>query len=111
MTTGKTIALTRGTIVGKVMSLFFFLICCLGYKWSKCLLISWLQSSFAVILDRVLYIYIYIFGYYEVAGIIFVTHVIYIDRSHKDKTSYSMLGWKLRNTEESCLMRQSLRRL
>ena len=32
MTTGKTIALTRWTFVGKVMSLFFFLICCLGYS-------------------------------------------------------------------------------
>ena len=32
MTTGKTIALTRWTSVGKVMSLFFFLICCLGWS-------------------------------------------------------------------------------
>ena len=31
MTTGKTIALTRWTFVGKVMSLFF--ICCLGWPW------------------------------------------------------------------------------
>ena len=51
MTTGKTIPLTRWTFVGKVMSLLF--------NWSrlaitflprsKCLLISWLQSSSAVI--------------------------------------------------------------
>ena len=32
MTTGKTIALTRWTSVGKVTSLFFFLICCLGWS-------------------------------------------------------------------------------
>ena len=47
MTTGKTIALTRHTFVGKVMSLLFnmlsrFLIAFLPR--SKCLLISWLQS-------------------------------------------------------------------
>ena len=52
MTTGKTIAWTRGTFVGKVMSLLFnmlsrFVIAFLPR--SKCLLISWLQSSFAVI--------------------------------------------------------------
>ena len=53
MTTGKTIPLTRWTFVGKVMSLLF--------NWSrliitflprgKCLLISWLQSTSAVILE------------------------------------------------------------
>ena len=47
MTTGKTIALTRWTFVGKVMSLLFntlsrFVIALLPK--SKCLLISWLQS-------------------------------------------------------------------
>ena len=54
MTTGKTIALTRQTFVGKVMSLLFnmlsrFVIAFLSK--SKSLLISWLQSSSAVILD------------------------------------------------------------
>ena len=52
MTTGKTIALTRQTFVSKVMSLL--LICCLGWSYlprSKCLLISWLQSPFAMILE------------------------------------------------------------
>ena len=54
MTTGKTITLTRQTIVGKVMSLLFnmlsrFLIAFL--QRSKCLLISWLQSPSAVILE------------------------------------------------------------
>ena len=54
MTTGKTIALTRGTFVGKVMSLLFnslsrFVIAFLPR--SKHLLISWLQSPSAVILE------------------------------------------------------------
>ena len=54
MTTGKTIALTRQTIVGKVMFLLFntlsrFVIAFLPR--SKHLLISWLQSSSAVILE------------------------------------------------------------
>ena len=53
MTTGKTIALIRWTIAGKVMSLLFNMLS----RWvidflsrSKCLLISWLQSPSAVIL-------------------------------------------------------------
>ena len=54
MTTGKTIALTRWTFIGKVMSLLFnmlprLVITCLSR--SKCLLISWLQSPSAVILE------------------------------------------------------------
>ena len=54
MTTGKTIALTRWTIVGKVMSLPFnmlsrFVIAFLPR--SKCLLISWLKSVSIVILE------------------------------------------------------------
>ena len=54
MTTGKTIALTRQTFVGKVMSLLFnmlsrLVITCLPR--SKRLLISWLQSPSAVILE------------------------------------------------------------
>ena len=54
MTTGKTIALTRQTFVCKVMSLLFnmlprFVITFL--PWSKRLLISWLQSLSAVILE------------------------------------------------------------
>ena len=54
MTTGKTIALTRQTFVGKVMSLLFNMV----YRSvitvlprSKHLLISWLQSPSAVILE------------------------------------------------------------
>ena len=54
MTNGKTIALTRRTIFGKVMSLFFNMLS----RWfitflprSKHLLISWLQSPSAVILE------------------------------------------------------------
>ena len=54
MTTGKTMALTRWTFVGKVMSLFFhmlsrFVIAFLPRR--KCLLISRLQSPSAVILE------------------------------------------------------------
>ena len=54
MTTGKTIVLTRWTCVGKVMSLLFNILCMLGITFlprSKRLLISWLQSTSAVILD------------------------------------------------------------
>ena len=54
MTTGKTIALTRWTIVGKVMSLLFNMLSRLVIAFlprSKHLLISWLQSPSAVILE------------------------------------------------------------
>ena len=54
MTTEKTIALTRWTCVGKVMSLLFNMLSRLVITFllrSKCLLISWLQSSSAVILE------------------------------------------------------------
>ena len=54
MTTGKTIALTRRTFVGKVMSLLFDMLSRLVITFlprSKCLLISWLQSPSAVILE------------------------------------------------------------
>ena len=47
MTAGKTIALTRWTFVGKVMSLLFNMLSSLVITFlprSKCLLISWLQS-------------------------------------------------------------------
>ena len=53
MTTGKNIALTRWTCVGKVMSLFFNMLSRLVIAFfprSKCLLISWLQSTSTVIL-------------------------------------------------------------
>ena len=54
MTTGKTIALTRWTFVGKVMSLLFNMLSRLAITFlprSKHLLISWLQSPSAVILE------------------------------------------------------------
>ena len=54
MTTGKTIALTRQTFVGKVMSLLFNMLPRLVIAFlprSKCPLISWLQSPSAVILE------------------------------------------------------------
>ena len=52
MTTGKIIALTRQTFVGKVMSLLFNMLSKLAITFlarSKCLLISWLQSPPVVI--------------------------------------------------------------
>ena len=55
MTTGKTIALTRRILVGKVMSLLLNILSRLGITFlprSKCLLISWLQSPSAVILEH-----------------------------------------------------------
>ena len=54
MTTGKTIALTRQTFVGKVMSLLFNMQSSLVITFlprSRHLLISWLQSQSAVILE------------------------------------------------------------
>ena len=54
MTTGKTIALTRQTFVGKVMSLLFNILSTLVIAFlsrSNHLLISWLQSPSAVILE------------------------------------------------------------
>ena len=51
MTTGKTIALTRWTFVGKVMSLLLNMLSRLVITFlprNKCLLISWLQSPSAV---------------------------------------------------------------
>ena len=54
MTTGKTIALTRQTSLGKIMSLLFNMLSRLVITFlprSKCLLISWLQSPPAVILE------------------------------------------------------------
>ena len=54
MTTGKTIALTRRTFVGKVMSLLFNMLSRLVIAFlprSKRHLISWLQSPSAVILE------------------------------------------------------------
>ena len=54
MTTGKTIALTRWTFVGKLLSLCFNKLSRVVITFlprSKCLLISWLQSPYAVILE------------------------------------------------------------
>ena len=54
VTTATTISLTRWTFVGKVMSLLFNMLCRLVIAFPprrKCLLISWLQSPSAVILE------------------------------------------------------------
>ena len=71
VTTGKTVALTRQTFVGKVMSLLFSMLSRLVLAFlprSKCPLISWLQSPSAVILEPK---NIKIFG--EVEKISFIT--------------------------------------
>ena len=55
LTTGKTITLTRWTFVGKVISLVFNMLSGLVITFllrSKCLLILWLQSPSAVILEH-----------------------------------------------------------
>ena len=67
MTTGKTIALTRQNFVGKVISLLFNMLSRLVVTFlprSKRLLISWLQSLSAVILEtpKIKYIYTHIRG-------------------------------------------------
>ena len=54
MTTGKTIALSRQTVVGKVMSLLFNMLSSLVITFlprSKRLLISWLQSPCVIVLE------------------------------------------------------------
>ena len=56
MTMGKTIAFSKWTFVGKVMSLLFNMLSRLVITFfprSKCLLISWLQSPSAVLLDPI----------------------------------------------------------
>ena len=60
MTTRKTTALTRHTFVGKVMSLLFNMLSRLVITFlprSKCLLMSWLQSPSAVILEPKSYLF------------------------------------------------------
>ena len=62
MTTGKTIALTRQNFAGRVMSLLFNMLSRLVITFlprSKCLLISWLQSTSAVIFSLPYYDQIY----------------------------------------------------
>ena len=54
MTTGKTITLTRQAFVGKILSLLFNMLSILVITFlprSKCLLISWLQSPSATVLE------------------------------------------------------------
>ena len=77
MTIGKTIALTRCTFVGKVMSLLFNMLSRLVIAFlprSKHLLISWLQSLSAVILEppKLKFLTVYIVSpsiYHEVLGL------------------------------------------
>ena len=65
VTTGKVISLTRRTFVGKVMSLLFNMLFRFGIAFlprSKHLLLSWLQSPSAVILEpkKIKSVYVYI---------------------------------------------------
>ena len=77
MTTGKTIALTRWPFVGKVMSLLFNMLSKLGIALllrSKRLLISWLQSPSAAILEppkikSLTVSIVFPFTYHEVVGL------------------------------------------
>ena len=67
ITTGKTIALTRQTFVGKVMSLLFNMLSMFVIAFlprSKCPLISWLQSPSAVILEpkKIKSLFVFIFS-------------------------------------------------
>ena len=67
MTTGKTIALTRQTFVGKVMSLHFNKLSRLVITFlprSECLLISWLQSPSATIWVKIESIFACVMKYY-----------------------------------------------
>ena len=76
MTTGKTIALTRWTFVGKVMFLLSNMLSRFVITFlprSKCLLISWLQSPSAVILEpkKIKSVTVYIFSppiYHDLMG-------------------------------------------
>ena len=70
MTTGKTIALTTQTFVDKVMSLLFNMLSGLVITFlprSKLLLISWLQSPSAVILDPKKYKVSHCFHYFPIS--------------------------------------------
>ena len=99
MTTGKTIALTRWTFVGKAMSLLFNMLSRLVTTFlprSKRLLISWLQSPSAVILEppKIVCHCFHCFSIYlhEVMGpddIIFVFWML----SFKPAFSLSRLPW------------------
>ena len=65
MTTGKTIALTRQTFVGKVMSLLLNMLSRLVMTFlprTKCLLSSWLQSPSAVILEPLIPLFPHLFA-------------------------------------------------
>ena len=73
MTTGKTIALTRRTFVGKVMSLLFNMLSMLVITFlprSKRLLISWLQSPSAVIFGAPQNKVYYCFHCFPIPGIL-----------------------------------------
>ena len=75
MTTGKTVALILCTFVGEVMSLLFNMLSMFVIAFlprSKCLLISWLQSPSAVILEKIKSVIVFIVSpsiWHEVMGL------------------------------------------
>ena len=73
MTTGKTLALTRWTFFGKIMSLLFNILSRLVIAFlprNKCLLILWLQSPSAVILEtkKIKSVTVFIRGYTKISS-------------------------------------------
>ena len=100
---GKTTALTRQTFIGKVMSLLFNMLCRLVIAFlprSNYLLISWLQSPSAVILEplkikSVTVSTFFPFIYYEVMGpdaiilVVFFVVVVLFYFNVESQTSFS----------------------
>ena len=95
MTTVKTIALTRRTFVGKVMSLLFNMLSRLVITFlprSKHLLISWLQSSSAVILLRSMYLSsLYVFLWLDSSFPFRTESIIWVYHSLFTYLSYGIL--------------------
>ena len=100
MTTGKTVALTRWTFVGNVMSLLLNMLSRLvivSLPRSKCLLISWLQSPSSVILDlkKVKYVTASIVSPFICHEVMGPDAMILVSRDPKSskKTSQQMKWW------------------
>ena len=95
MTTGKTIALIRWTFVGKVISLLFSTLSRLIIAFlprSKCLLISWLQSPSAVILEpkKIKSLIVFIFSQSICHGIMGLDAMIFVFWMLSFKPTFSL---------------------
>ena len=107
MTTGKTIALTRWTFVGKIISLLFNMLSRLVIAFlprSKHLLISWLQSPSAVILEprERKYVTVSIVSP-SICHETWVQSLGWEDLMEKEMATHSSIpAWKMPRTEESC---------